>query len=536
MAVNRYNGAKIPVTHWGSGTKYTLEVRVFDDGAALRYIIGGDGARSVSGEATAFRLPAGCTVWFQTNTNNYEAQHQSSPIERVPGGRHFGPPVVAELAGGAGFATITEAALFNYSGMTLRPEGGASRLLRAAFQDDKSWQIDGTIKTPWRVVIATADLNGLVNSDIIANLNDPPSRELARAKWIRPGRGLWHWWSGKIGNWDSVAFDRQFAWVDSAAELGFEYYLVDAGWELTWQKPGRDKWALLKELTDYAAEKKVGILVWKRWNTGRTEGFKMTGIDDRDGRRDFFGRCRKAGAAGVKVDYMDSESKKMIDFYTDVLKDAAEFRLMVNFHGANKPTGESRTWPNEVTREGIKGLEYNKWSALPPGHYASLPFTRLVAGHGDFTPCTFNPEMLKGTTFALQLASAICFTSPVMHYADKPELYLNSPAADVIKAIPSTWGRTLVLPGSKIGDLAAFARLRSRSFWFVGIINGGGERTYELDLSFLGSGHYRCVQLADNPDRPDDLVRSVTTVTPEQKIQVRMNAGGGFVAMLRTTR
>ncbi len=535
-AVSRYNCAKIPVTHSGSGTKYTLEVRVFDDGAALRYIIGGDGARSVSGEATAFRLPAGCTVWFQTNTNNYEAQYQSSPIEQVPGGKHFGPPVVAEMAGGAGFAAITEAALFNYSGMTLRAEGGASRLLRAAFQDDKSWRLDGTIKTPWRVVIATSDLNGLVNSDIIANLNDPPPRELARARWIRPGRGLWHWWSGKIGNWDSVAFDRQFAWVDSTAELGFEYYLVDAGWELTWQKPGRDKWALLKELTDYAAKKKVGILVWKRWNTGRTEGFEMTGIDEAGGRRDFFERCRKAGAAGVKVDYMDSESKEMVDFYTDVLRDAAEFELMVNFHGANKPTGESRTWPNEVTREGIKGLEYNKWSVLPPQHYASLPFTRLVAGHGDFTPCTFNPEMLKGTTFALQLASAICFTSPVMHYADRPELYLNSPAVDVIKAIPSTWARTIVLPGSKIGDLAAFARLRSRSFWFVGIINGGGERTYELDLSFLGDGHYRCVQLADNADRPDDLVRSVTTVTPDRKIQVRMNAGGGFVAMLRTTR
>lgn len=534
LARNHFNGMRVLVAHTPTRNEYMLEVRAFNDGIGLRYRFSTGGA--VSGEDTAFVLPEGSKVWFQTNTASYEGQYQAAPVEKLPNNKHFGPPVVVDLPEGRGYAAITEAALFDYSGMTLRPGGRGTSMLNAAFQDDKSWKLGPTSKTPWRVVIVTPDLDGLVNTDIIHNLNDPPSKELVEADWIRPGRAFWHWWSGKIGNWDSVAFDRQFEWIDNAAEFGFEYYLVDAGWEFTWKKPGRDEWALLEELCDYARKKDVGVFVWKRWNTGKTEGVQMTGLDSREKRFDFFHRCREAGVVGVKIDYMNSESKKLIDFYTNVLRDAIRYKLMINFHGANKPTGESRTYPHEVSREGIVGLEYNKWSALPPKHYASLPFTRLIAGHGDFTPCTFNPKMLKGTTFALQLACAVCYTSPVMHYADKPELYLRSPAADVIKAIPSVWMQTKVLPGSRIGDLAVMARRKDRTTWFVGIINGGEKRTYELDLSFLPRGRYASIRLADNPDRPDDLVRSEQKVAPSDKIKVRMNEGGGFVAMFKSTR
>jgi alpha-glucosidase len=531
-ARNRPNVIRIPVTHTAGGGKYTLEARVFDDGAGFRYVLADSAKHRVGGEDTAFQLPKSCAIWGQTNTKNYEGFYERVAIEQAKQDTYYGPPVVAELPGGSGYVALTEAALFNYSGMTLRAVGGDSRRLAAAFEDDKEWEPAGRVTSPWRVIIVAADLNGLVNSDIIPNLNEPPSSDLAHADWIRPGRGFWHWWSGTIGNWDSVAFDRQNAWVDQAANFGFEYYLVDAGWEHTWHKPGQDKWALLAELTKYAAGKKVGIFVWKRWNTGQTEGIEMEGLDDPASRREFFRRCKEAGAVGIKIDYMDSESKQVIDFYTDVLKDAAAAKLMVDFHGANKPTGESRTYPHEMTREGVRGLEYNKWSTLPPAHYAALPFTRFLAGPGDFTPCTFNPQMLKGTTFALQLATAVCFTSPVMFYADKPELYLKTPAVDVIKAIPSVWDETLVLPGSKIGDLAVMAR-RQGTTWFIGVINGGSKRTQNLDLSFLGKGQYSCVQLADNPARPDDLVRTETNVSRSTSLDVALNAGGGFVAMLK---
>ncbi len=531
MARNHFNSAAIPVTHKKSGMSYVLELRAFDDGIGFRYIVEGQGKRRVSGEDTGFQLPAGCAIWFQTNTANYEGLYNRLTLDDVEQDTHMGPPVVVELPRDQGYAVLTEAALFHYSGMTLKAPGNVSGPLAAAFQDDASWELEGTIRSPWRVVLISPDLDGLVNSDIIHNLNEPPAPALANADWIRPARGFWHWWSGKMGNWDSVAFDRQHAWVDYAAQFGFECYLVDAGWEHTWAKPGKDKWALLKELTAYGAERGVGIVVWKRWKTGRTEGIDMEGLDDAASRRDFFRRCREAGAIAIKIDYMDSESKEMIDFYTDVLKDAARYQLMIDFHGANKPTGEPRTYPHEVTREGIKGLEYNKWSALPAHHYASLPFTRLVAGHGDFTPCTFNPDMLKGTTFALQLATAICYTSPVMFYADKPELYLKMPALDVFKAIPSVWDETRVLAGSAIADLAVLAR-RKDDRWFVGVINGRSERSYELDLSFLGSGRYAAVQLADDPARPDNLIRRETTVQVGARVPVELNAGGGFVMVL----
>jgi len=529
-ARNHFCGARVPVMHAQSGTKYILEVRVFDDGIGFRYVVDGDGTRRVSGEDTAFELAEASRIWFQTNTGSYEGFYQRLPIAQVPGNTHMGPPVVVELPGG-GYAMLSEAALFDYSGMTLRPSREGARRLKAAFQDDEHWDLKGTVKSPWRVIVVSPDLNGLVNSDIIANLNEAPAPALAEAEWIRPGRGFWHWWSGKMGNWDSVAYDRQSRWIDQAAEFGFEYYLVDAGWGHTWKKPGKDKWDLLAELTSYAAGKGVAIHMWKRWKTGRTEGIDMKGLDDPASRRDFFRRCKKAGAVGIKIDYMDSESKDMVDFYTDVLKDAAQCELMIDFHGANKPTGESRTYPHEMTREGVRGLEYNKWSELPPQHYATLPFTRFLAGHGDFTPCTFNPEMLKGTTFALQLATAVCYTSPVMFYADKPELYKKSPAFDAIKAIPSVWDETVVLPGSKIGELAALARRKGET-WFVGIINGGAQRSYPLDLSFLGDGRYACVLLADAPDRSDRLVRSEEVVLASSSVRVRMNAGGGFVAMV----
>ncbi|NLH43689.1 MAG: glycoside hydrolase family 97 protein [Planctomycetes bacterium] len=530
MARNRFNSAMIPITHAKSGTKYRLEVRVFNDGAGFRYIVPGQGKRQVSGEASAFRPPEGSFIWYQTNTKNYEGIHERHALGEVKPDTLMGPPVVVELPKDGGYLALTEAALFNYSGMTLRLVDDGSRELVAAFEDDKQWELEGTITSPWRVILVAKDLNELVNSDVIPNLNEAPAPSLAQADWIRPGRGLWHWWSGQMGNWDSVAYDRQTGWVDNAAKLGFEYYLVDAGWEENWTKPGKDKWALLKELTTYAAGKNVRIWVWKRWKTGRTEGIEMTGVDDPTVRREFFNHCKEAGVAGVKIDYMDSESKPIVDFYSDVLKDAAAVKLMIDFHGAYKPTGESRTYPHEMTREGIRGLEYNKWSALPPVHYASLPFTRFLAGHGDFTPCTFNPAMLKGTTVTLQLATAVCYTSPVMFYADKPEYYLQSPSVDVIKAIPSVWDETVVLPGSKIGDLAAIARLHGAT-WFVGIINGGDARSYNLDLSFLGQGEFASVQLSDDPQRPDRMIRKEVTVQGNTSLPVGMDAGGGFVGM-----
>jgi len=516
-AVNRCNDAEIDVTHAESKTPYVLDMRVFDDGLAYRYVVPGVGQRTISGEASTWNLPRDCQVWYQTNVANYEGFYAKSLATRIKVDEQIGFPVAIQYADGT-YGAITEAGLFAYSGLTVR--AARPSRLKGAFEDDAKWQETGEIRTPWRVTMTGPDLNALVNSDIVANLCPAPDANLfpegINCAWIKPGRSLWNWWSDS-----SVEFRYQKEWVDKAAEMGFEYYLVDAGWEKAWQLPGKDMWACLKELCDHARGKGVGINVWKHWG----------GLEQAADREDFLRRCAQAGAVGVKIDFMDSESHSRVDFYTYTLATAARNKLMVNYHGANKPTGESRTFPNEMTREGIRGLEYNKWSDLPATHYATLPFTRYLAGHGDFTPCTFNPEKLKGTTAALQLASAVVFTSPLMHWADHWKFYLDSNVLEVIEAMPSTWDQTIVLPGSEIGQVAAFARRRGSS-WFVGIINGGKARTLAVDLSFLGDAAYEAVLVRDVEDKPAEMGVERANVTKGQKLDVQIQDGGGFVAWL----
>ena len=217
---------------------------------------------------------------------------------------------------------------------------------------------------------------------------------------------------------------------------------------------------------------------------------------------------------GVKIDFEPEANVRWVNWYDETLRDAAARKLMMDFHGANKPVGRERTWPNEITRESIRGHEYHilrYHRTLPPQHDCILPFTRFVIGPGDYTPTVFNPKELRGYTWARELAQAIVFTSPFLCYADHPTNYLNNPALDVMKAIPSVWDETVVLPGSDIGKCAAFAR-RSGKQWFIGVINGGEATTLDLPLDFLGRGKYQMIQLGDAPDRDDAWQREEKTV------------------------
>ncbi len=528
-----WRSAVIPVTEAGGRPAWSLEVRCFDDGVAYRCIVPGQGARRVNGEIAAWVLPVGTVAWAQPNTDNYEGVHLRRPVNQLttedfPKG--IGMPVTFELPGDR-FAALTEANVMGYSGMTLAFEG--SNALQAEFRDDPNgWTMSGEIVTPWRVLMVADDLNGLVNRDIVAALCPAPDAKLfprgIRTAWLKPGRMLWQWWAYDD---PGTHWSRQRGFVDAAAALNCQYYLVDEGWEHSrqeWASDGKDVWARLKELCDYAATKQVGVWVWRGWTYN--EKRQWPGLETSAKQEDFFRRCAEAGVKGAKVDFMDRESHDVLAFYEDCTRAAARHKVMINFHGANKPAGEARTWPNEMTREGIRGLEYNKWDALPPVHYASLPFTRYLAGHGDFTPTTFQSEKLKGTTFGGQLAAAIVFTSPVLCWADKPEIYLASPAVDVIRNLPTTWDETRVLPGSKIGEVAAFAR-RSGKDWYVGVVNGPRPCNYKLDLSFLGRGRWLADFFSDTPGIETRLsVERSRPVNAANSQTIPLASGGGFVA------
>jgi alpha-glucosidase len=527
MAVNRSNGATIAIAHQPSGTLYTIDVRVFNDGVAFRYVVpGAPGVQRRPDEATAFNFPAGSTVWYHDLDGHYEGVHEKKDVEDVGEDDWAAPPLTARLPDRLGYVSVTEAALADYAGMALQADrrgGFAARLghavpasypyrLRYPALDvmrlEQPAVITGTITTPWRVALIGADLNTLVNSDVITSLAPPPDPVLfpqgLDAAWLKPGRAVWRYLDGGDNTFDGI---KQFS--DLAGKLGFEYQVVEGLWR---------RWTddQLRELVSFSNARHVGILLWVH----------SRDLRDPAARRALFEKLRSLGVAGVKVDFFDHEAKEVIDLYHAILRETAENHLVCDFHGANKPAGESRTWPNELTREGVYGFEHRAqaWAA----HNTTLPFTRYLAGPGDYTPTVFG-DRRKETSWAHQIATAATFTSPLLVYGGHPQSLLDNPAADVIKAIPSTWDETIVLPDSEIGELAAFAR-RKGPDWFIAVLNGPSARTLKLDLKFLGVATYRATLVRDDPDNAAAERIERTTLSRQGSLTIDLRPGGGFVA------
>lgn len=534
-AVNHSNGARIPVKHAATRTSFTVDVRVFDDAVAFRFVVPGRGLR-VADAASSFRLPRGSTVWREGVRDHYEGVYVRQDAMEVAAGEWAAPPLTVRLPEGLGYASITEAALRDYAGMTLQADGKGGFRERLGHSPPASYPytlrygeenaarlsapaaIKGTITSPWRVVIIGPDLNALVNSDAIHDLCPPADPKLfpqgLKTPWLRPGRAVWRYLDGPpredqgSGGAPGLAVIKDFSRM--AGELGFEHQIVEGLWR---------RWSdeQIRELVTYSKGRGVRLWFWLHSGEQRDEAK----------RRQLFQRLHRLGVAGIKMDFFDHEAKELIDLYEAVLKDAAEYQLLVNFHGANKPTGESRTWPNEMTREGIRGLEHGR-TQIWAEYNTTVPFTRFLAGPADYTPVIFN-ERRKDTSSAHQIATAVVFTSPVMVYAANPRSLLESPALEVIKSIPTVWDETLVLPGSSIGEVAAFAR-RSGSSWFLGVLNGPSPRTLKVDLSFLGKGSYRATLVRDKGDDGGALDLEHRDVAGGDAVDLVLRPGGGFVA------
>jgi alpha-glucosidase len=508
--LDQYQEAVIPITEGSAANKWKLEVRVFNDGYAYRYRVPGAGIRKVVGESSEWKLPAGSTLWYQSGKNvAYEAPFVQKKVEEVEAGTTIMAAATAKLPGNLGYAMMTEANLVNYSDMVLTTT--APGTFKAFFpEDQKGWVMQGEIVSPWRVTILTQNLNQLVNTDIIHNLCPPAPRDLANAKWIQPGRSTWHWLVT-----GPPKLEQQPQWVNWTQQLGFEYYLIDDGWK-RWKTSRKDAWECLKLMVDYASARNVKVFAW----VNSAEVFKE------EDRLAYFKKAKEIGLVGLKIDFPHAPNIEWVNWYDNTLRDAAKYQLMIDFHGALKPSGRERTWPNELTREAVFGRESGK---LPSLHDAALPFTRYVQGPADFTPAEFRANRVNHSSWGHELAQAIVYTSPFLCYGGRPEDFLVNPALSVIKTIPPTWDETVVLPGSEIGSVAAFAR-RKGNDWFIGIVNGTEGRTLPLDLSFLGKGSYHIEQFADNPDRPDAWNQSQSDVTNKDHISIVLRPDGGYVA------
>lgn len=510
-ATNYCNGSKISL-----GQDAVLDIRVFNDGIAMRYVLASQGQQVVNQDRTSFSIPAGSTVWSQKNIKYYEAKYEKKKIEEVQTGELAGPPLTIQLPEGRGFAAITEGGLVNFAGMSLIADG--NRGFQANLTGSTTLQ--GKIESPWRIVMIGPDLNALVNCDIVHNVSPPMDAQLFPkgydTEWLKPGRCGWSWLAGK-----SVTLDNMKSFSKLAGELGFEYNLVDEGWG-HWKTDTKDHWDLIKELVDYSKPLGVKIWVWKAYPDRKG----IPGIKDAAQRRAFFKKCKEIGIVGLKIDFFDSESQSIIDFYQSALRDAAEFSLMINFHGSNKPTGESRTWPNEMTREAVRGLENR-----PPWAEQNTvqPFTRYLAGHADFTPLHFG-DRLGETSWAHQVATMAIYTSPLLCVGANPADILTNPLREIITAIPTTWDETIALPASEIGEVAAFARRKGKT-WYLAVTNGTKARQLEIDLSFLGKGTYKATLASD------DLEKQASAKMEQQKIDgkkqktlsVNLREGGGFI-------
>ncbi|MBI0476394.1 glycoside hydrolase family 97 [Sphingomonas sp. MA1305] len=500
------------LTIHSSSTPYEADVRVADDGVGVRLRLPAKPGRHVDADRSGWQLASvDPRVWASRRSAGYEEVFTTETLRSVAG-KPLALPLTAKI--NRYWVTISEAAGVDYGDLAVTPDANGL-LTGMLYADPAGWRTDKAVTQPWRVTIVARDLTKLVNSTLIQDLNPPPAPSLAHATWIRPGRSTWQWLA--IG---APLETDQHRWVDWTRRLGFEYYLVDDGWA-AWKTP----WATLADTVAYARSQRVGVWLWVHSNM----------MVDAAARRALLRRFAALGVVGVKVDFPEPPDRVWSNWYAAVARDAAAERLMIDFHGAVKPTGTERTWPNVLTREAVRGHEwqitrYNR--VLPAEHDTIIPFTRYVIGPGDYTPTVFAANELQGNSWAHELAQAIIFTSPFLTMGGHPRTYLDNPAADLLRAIPAVWDETIVLPGSEPGVMAGFARRRDKD-WFIGVINGPKDRLLSLDLRFLGRGEWSLVSLTDDPARPAAFVRSQRDVRSTDSIATGLRGRGGLVAWLR---
>jgi alpha-glucosidase len=535
---------------------FSLMVRVFDDGMAYRFSATLPGEITIADEQASFRFAEDGLVYFpeeESLMSHQERLYGKARISEIKPPRFSSLPALVKLADGLN-VVITESDLLDYAGMDLTVDAEPNSLrglfprypAKVQLKRDRDEDViertayiaktRGTRKFPWRVLAITAEDRGLISTDIVYRLASETS--MADTGWIKPGKVAWDWWNAN--NVYNVPFrsgintDTYKYYIDFAAAHGIEYVILDEGWyklgDLMSVVPDMD----MDALTAYAREKKVGLILWAIWKT-------------LDQQMDIaLERFEKWGIKGIKVDFMQREDQWMVNFYERTAREAFKHRLLVDFHGAYKPTGLSRTYPNVLTSEGVKGLEHNKWSVdASPLNAVTFPFIRMLAGPADYTPGAminaakdsfaqiFNRPMSQGTR-CQQLAMYVVFESPLQMLADSPSNYLHEPESlEFLSAVPTVWDETRVLE-ARLGEYILIAR-RHGEEWYVGGMTNWTPRDLELDFSFLAGGSYQADIYRDGPnaDRVGvDYQREKRPVTSIERLRIHLAPGGGWVARI----
>jgi len=538
------------------GGNYALTVRAYDDGVAYRWKTTLPGEITVMSEAATLAFPADHPLLFPEETSllsHQEREYKKLRISEITAGRFSSLPAMVIPAAGPKMV-LTEADLFDYPGMDLTA-GSEPNSLKGLFPaypkrvelkrdrdeavvEREAWiaKTKGTRDFPWRVLVIADRDETLLDTDIVYRLASPTA--IADTSWIRPGKVAWDWWNALniygVPFKSGVNTDTYKHYIDFAAEHGIEYIILDEGWyklgDLLSITPGVD----MEAIAAHAKAKKVGLIMWVIW---KTLDLQMGPALD---------QFEKWGVKGIKVDFMQREDQWMVNYYERVAREAAKRKMLVDFHGAYKPTGLYRTWPNVVTSEGVLGLEQSKWGDLAsPDNAVTFPFMRMLAGPVDYTPGAmmnaakkdfkpiFDRPMSQGTR-CQQLAMYVVFESPLQMLADSPSNYRReAESLEFLSAVPAVWDETKVL-SAKVGEYILVAR-RSGREWYIGALTNWTARDVEIDLSFLGAGAFDADTYRDgaNAERVGvDYARVKARVTSSDRLRIHLAPGGGFAARL----
>jgi alpha-glucosidase len=549
---DRYNQLTISLRErQAPNRRFDLIFRAFDEGMAFRYFLPRQAALDkfvLGAENTGFYFAQDSSAFAlnmgKFNTSN-EGEYRHISLSEIKPSSIINLPLLVEIPGGP-WVGLLEADLTDYSGMYVGGVPGVENALLSKLSPTRERMdqvvIGSTPKsTPWRVFLINSRPGALIESNyIILDLSAPCA--LPDTSWIQPGKAAWDWWSGSFAK--NVDFKPGMNtptmkhYIDFAAEHHLEYMLVDAGWypaddythaiDILHHVPQVD----IPDIIAYGKQKGVKVLLWLYWSALDKQMDEAMALYE------------KWGAAGIKVDFMDHDDQEMVNFYERCVRKAAEHHLAVDFHGAYKPTGLRRTYPNLLTREGVMGMEYNKWSdRVTPEHDVTIPFTRMLAGPMDFTPGAFNNaarghfvarnlEPMSQGTRAHQLAMYVVYESPLVMLADYPEAYDHNPGMQFLDRVPTVWDDTKVLNGEP-AQYVTIVRQHGDA-WYLGSMTNWEARDVELPLDFLAKGEYEAQIFSDGPDADTvgtSLTVSTKRVKPGDKLNVHLAPGGGLAAI-----
>ncbi|MGD0049475.1 MAG: glycoside hydrolase family 97 protein [Bryobacteraceae bacterium] len=544
---------------------FGVVARAYNDGVAFRMVLPnqpGMDAFTVTRDATEFTFPDDEQVWAGWNNpegavrpeggfiGSQEWRYLPNKLSGLNPNFKHGLPFLVQTP--AAYVAITESDLLDWSGMWLVPKAGARNTLEAQLAPPipvlpwaprtpagiPSGPPTGTPlvptqeglvvgrtphNSPWRAFIIGRQPSDLMQSDLVLNLATPS--QLADVSWVKPGMSAWGTWWPNVGRNDLPTLKQ---YIQLAADMNWPYQLSEIG----------DK-SIVPDLVAFGKERGVRIWLWFHFND-----FIDSAVYKRD-----FPMYAKWGLAGLKIDFIDRDDQWAVKWYEDIARTAAENHLLIDFHGAFKPTGLNRTWPNQITREGIQGDEYDKWSDKEtPEHKATLPFTRVLAGGADYTPGGFanrqpsqfrsgtKPTQVQGTR-ASELAMFILIESPFTVACDSPDDYKDQdgkylPGMDFLKGLPTVWDETRGLAG-EVGKYAVEVRRNGKN-WYLAAIADRNGRELPVPLTFLGQGNWKVTLWEDAPDAGENaehLVRDERTVRPSDSLQLKLAPSGGTVAI-----